>query len=102
MNYPTPYYAVVFTSTLTDEVQGYSKMAAKMEDLASRQPGYLGFETARDMLGISISYWTSLEAIAGWKANAQHLFAQQKGKAQWYDWYKVRICKVEREYKFRK
>jgi heme-degrading monooxygenase HmoA len=102
MDYPTPYYAVLFTSTLSDEVQGYSEMAAQMEALASRQPGYLGFETARDILGISISYWTSMEAIAAWKANAEHLFAQDKGKAQWYNWYKVRICKVEREYEFRK
>jgi heme-degrading monooxygenase HmoA len=77
-------------------------MAAKMEELASRQPGYLGFESARNMLGISISYWESMEAIASWKANADHLFAQKQGRARWYSWYKVRICKVEREYAFSK
>lgn len=102
MNQSTPYYAVVFTNTRTGDDQGYSDMAEKMEELARRQPGYLGFESARDQLGISISYWTSMEAIANWKAHADHLFAQQQGRAHWYSWYKVRICRVEREYEFRK
>lgn len=97
-----PYYAVIFTSTLTDNVQGYSEMAQKMEDLAKKQAGYIDFESAKDDIGITISYWESLEAIANWKANADHLFAQQKGIKDWYAWYKVRICLVEREYDFEK
>ncbi|MFH6603263.1 antibiotic biosynthesis monooxygenase family protein [Maribacter algicola] len=97
-----PYYAVIFTSTRTEEDQGYSEMAVKMENLAKRQPGYLGFESAREEIGISISYWESLEAIASWKADTDHFFAQQKGIKDWYSWYKVRICLVEREYDFTK
>ena len=95
-----PYYAVIFTSTLTDDTAGYSDMAQKMEELAKKQHGYLGFESAREGLGISISYWESLQAIANWKANADHLFAQQQGIKDWYQWYKVRVCRVEREYDF--
>lgn len=98
----TPYYAVIFTSTLTNEHEGYSEMAQKMEDLAKTQPGYLDFESAKGKIGLSISYWESLEAIAQWKANTDHLFAQQKGIKDWYSWYKVRICLVEREYAFSK
>ena len=75
-------------------------MARKMEALAEKQPGYLGIESARDELGITVSYWESLEAIANWKSNADHLFAQEKGKTEWYKSYKVRICLVEREYEF--
>ncbi len=100
MNLPTPYYAVIFTNTRTNEDLGYSEMADKMEDLAKKQPGYLGFESARDVLGISVSYWESLEAIARWKAHTEHLMAQQAGRETWYSWYKVRICRVEREYEF--
>ena len=94
----SPYYAVIFTSTRTDVDNGYSKMARQMEDLAKRQPGFLGVESARGKVGITVSYWKSLEAIAHWKANTDHLFAQQKGAKDWYRWYKVRICLVEREY----
>ncbi|MGB5275383.1 MAG: antibiotic biosynthesis monooxygenase [Flavobacteriaceae bacterium] len=95
-----PYYAVIFTSTRTEGDHGYSEMAQRMDALASEQPGFLGVESARSEVGITVSYWESLAAIADWKANADHLFAQQKGISDWYQWYKVRICLVEREYGF--
>ncbi len=97
-----PYYAVIFTNTRTEEDDGYSEMAQKMEDLARQQTGFVDFESAREKIGISISYWESLQDIANWKANTDHLFAQQKGISDWYKWYKVRICLVEREYEFNK
>ncbi len=98
-----PYYAVIFTNTRTMGNNGYSEMAKKIEDLARKQTGFLGFESARDeALGISVSYWESLGDIAQWKANTEHLFAQRKGISDWYSWYKVRICLVEREYEFKK
>ncbi|WP_299115948.1 antibiotic biosynthesis monooxygenase [uncultured Winogradskyella sp.] len=97
-----PYYAVIFTSTQTEDIEGYSEMANQMETLAKAQKGYLGIESARNSVGITVSYWESLEAIKRWKQNSEHLFAQQKGREQWYNWYKVRICKVEREYDFEK
>ncbi|WP_297791778.1 antibiotic biosynthesis monooxygenase [uncultured Eudoraea sp.] len=94
------YYAVIFTSIRTSEDQGYRLMSEEMEKLAKIQPGYLGFESAKEEIGISISYWENLESIAKWKANLEHLVAQDKGKNEWYKWYKVRICLVEREYEF--
>ncbi|MRI01382.1 antibiotic biosynthesis monooxygenase [Kriegella sp. EG-1] len=97
-----PYYAVIFTSTLTNNVGGYSEMAQRIADLAKIQPGYIDFESARDEIGISISYWESLEAIANWKANTEHLLAQEKGIKDFYSYYKVRICLVEREYEFKR
>ncbi len=100
MKQAPPYYAVIFTNLLKDNAEGYSEMADAMEQLARKQPGYLDFEHARDQLGISISYWTSLDAIANWKENFKHLHAQKLGKDQWYKWYRVRVCKVERDYEF--
>lgn len=97
-----PYYAVIFTSTQTDDIEGYSEMAEKMETLARQQEGFIGIESARNTVGITVSYWKSLEAIKNWKANTEHLFAQQKGREQWYNWYNVKICKVEREYEYEK
>jgi heme-degrading monooxygenase HmoA len=97
-----PYYAVIFTSTLTKNTEGYSEMAQKMEELAKTQSGFLGIDSAREAVGITVSYWESLEAIKTWKQNAEHLMAQQKGREQWYSWYNTKICKVEREYEFEK
>ncbi|HEY6167055.1 MAG TPA: antibiotic biosynthesis monooxygenase [Verrucomicrobiae bacterium] len=100
-----PYYAVVFTSQRTPrDDAGYGAMAARMEDLARQQPGFLGVESARDAdgVGITVSYWESLEAIRNWKAHAEHLAAQQQGKSKWYQEYRLRICRVEREYGFQR
>ena len=94
------YYAVIFTSTRTEVEAGYAEMAIKMVELAKAQPGFIGMESARSEIGITVSYWENLEAIKNWKANMEHLEAQEKGKTTWYKNYKVRIAKVEREYEF--
>jgi len=75
-------------------------MADAMDELAKQQEGYLGIESARNEVGITVSYWQSLEAIRNWKANTDHLMAQKYGREKWYSGYKVRICKVERDYGF--
>ncbi|MCB0457721.1 MAG: antibiotic biosynthesis monooxygenase [Flavobacteriaceae bacterium] len=95
-----PYYAVIFTNTQTETLEGYSVMAQKMEELAQQQPGYLGMEHARSDIGITISYWETLEAIKNWKANLDHQETQRLGKEQWYKNYTVRICRVEKAYFF--
>ena len=93
-----PYYAVIFSSHRTDGDNGYAEMAERMAELAAQQPGYLGMESAREGLGITVSYWESLEAIRNWKQNAEHQEAQRLGHQQWYSSFRVRIAKVEREY----
>ena len=93
-----PYYAVIFTSLRTDGDHGYGDMASQMEDLAAQQPGYLGIESARENIGITVSYWSDLESIKNWKSNIEHKQAQKLGREQWYSSFKVRISKVERDY----
>lgn len=73
-------------------------MAERMVALASKQPGFLGVESAREDLGITVSYWESLEAIRHWKKNAEHQEAQRLGHQQWYSSFRVRVAQVEREY----
>lgn len=97
-----PYYAVIFTSLLTNETDGYSEAAKHMTLLAKEQEGYLGIESAREEIGITVSYWDSLEAITKWKNNLEHTVIREKGRATWYKQYQLRICKVEREYGFKK
>ncbi|GAB7256685.1 antibiotic biosynthesis monooxygenase family protein [Polaribacter sp. OB-PA-B3] len=99
-NLKTPYYAVVFSTILTDNVEGYEAIANKMELLAKKQPGYLGVESARNSIGVTVSYWSSLEAITAWKNNVEHIEARELGRSKWYKKYRLRICKVEREYGF--
>jgi len=93
-----PYWAVIFSSRLRDPVNGYGEAADRMLELAEQQPGFLGFETARSDIGISVSYWDSEDAIRAWKANVEHLEAQRRGRTDWYESYVVRVCRVDRAY----
>jgi heme-degrading monooxygenase HmoA len=93
-----PYYAVIFTSHRTEGDNGYGQMADRMVQLASKQPGFLGVESAREDVGITVSYWSDLESIKQWKANAEHREAQMLGHDKWYSSFKTRISKVGRDY----
>lgn len=93
-----PYYAVIFTSIRTEGDNGYKEMAGQMVTLASEQPGFLGVESARDAIGITVSYWADLDSIKKWKANLEHQTARRLGRQKWYSEFKVRVSKVERDY----
>lgn len=93
-----PYYAVIFTSLRTEGDNGYGDMSSRMVELASKQDGFLGIESAREEIGITVSYWRDLESIKKWKNNTDHAVAREKGRQDWYSHFKVRIAKVERDY----
>jgi heme-degrading monooxygenase HmoA len=80
-----PYYAVIFSSQRTEGDRGYGKMAEKMLELALQQKGFLGVESVRERdMGITVSYWDSLDAIKIWKENSVHKVTQERGKKEWY------------------
>ena len=96
-----PYFAVVFTSVRTArDDAGYAATADRMVELATQQPGFLGVESVRgdEGVGITVSYWESLDSIRHWRENAEHRQAQSLGKSQWYERFHLRICRVERDY----
>jgi heme-degrading monooxygenase HmoA len=73
-----------------------------MEALARQQPGFLGIESARgaDGLGITVSYWATFDDVAAWGRHAEHLLAQKLGREEWYKWFALRVCRVERAAEF--
>ncbi|MGQ7273644.1 antibiotic biosynthesis monooxygenase family protein [Marinobacter sp. V034] len=93
-----PYFAVIFSSVRTEGDRGYGAMADRMLELAAQQEGFLGIESAREEVGITVSYWASEEAIKNWKQNAEHLEAQRLGHNVWYADFRVRVARVERAY----
>lgn len=95
-----PYYAVIFTSLRSKGENGYNEIADRMVEQASQRLGYLGMESARETVGITVSYWSDLESIKAWKQNAEHLIAQKQGREVWFQAYRVRISAVERDYGF--
>ena len=100
-----PAYAVIFPNQRTkDDLEGYAKAADRMVELATKQPGCLGFDSARDAqgFGITVSYWESLEAIMAWRDHAEHMQAQVNGREKWYAHYDLHITKIEHTHSFRK
>ncbi len=96
-----PYWAVVFASQRNEaDAAAYAEAAARMMQLAEQQPGYLGAESARgeDGFGITVSYWNSEADILAWKHQAEHAATREKGRADWYTRYAVRVARVERAY----
>ena len=94
-----PYFAIIFT-TIKNKSSEYELVANQMIELVQKQDGFLGFESAEEKVGITISYWKDLASIQNWKNNLDHQEAQKKGKSKFYKAFKVRICKVERDYQF--
>jgi heme-degrading monooxygenase HmoA len=96
------HFAVIFTSRRKAGDDGYAATAARMEELARQQPGFIDVESARgeDGVGITVSYWESLEAVAAWGRNAEHLLAQQYGREKWYESFTLRVCTVMQVHEF--
>jgi heme-degrading monooxygenase HmoA len=90
-----PYYAVIFTTIQSDGRDGYDEISERMLDLAQKEKGFLGIESARGEIGLSVTYWASLEDIARWKNHAEHKIAQAKGFEMWYKAFATRVAKVE-------
>ena len=97
-----PYYAVIFTSIRTPADEGYNDMSEKMIDEVKKQPGFLGFESARNEIGITVSYWADEDSIRKWRINEKHTVARIKGHEKWYQNFKTRICIVKRDYEWEK
>jgi heme-degrading monooxygenase HmoA len=92
-----PYFAVIFTSVRTSVDEGYEDTDKKLEKLVKNQPGFLGMESVRKELGITVCYWKDMESVKSWARNSEHQLAKKRRRNEWYKEYRVRICKVEKE-----
>ena len=92
-------YVVIFRAkvrTLDDE---YSRVAARMRELALSQFGCLEFQAVTEGVDeVALSYWPSEEAIRAWKSHPEHVLAQQAGRERWYASYSVQVAEISRAY----
>jgi len=93
-------FMVSFISLLSSETKGYEQAAEQMMNEVSKQPGFIAVYSARGENGIGItnSYWSSIDAISKWKSHPKHQTIQKKGKKVWYQWYQLQICEIQRSY----
>ncbi|MDH5377081.1 MAG: antibiotic biosynthesis monooxygenase [Gammaproteobacteria bacterium] len=94
-------YAVIFRAKTKQLDSSYEETAARLRTLAKEKYGCVDFVAAYEAGSeIVISYWPSLEQIAAWKQDPEHIAAQEKGRAQWYESFTVHVCKIEKDYGF--
>jgi heme-degrading monooxygenase HmoA len=97
-----PYYAVIFITTLQEGSEEYYLMAKQMIELSKTMPGFLGIESVRTDMGITVCYWKDKESISNWYNNSLHKKAQKMGRNEWFKSLRIRIALVERDYGFEK
>lgn len=94
-------YVVIFRATARQLDEEYSRVAAQLRELALSRFGCLEFVAVNEGgQEVALSYWPDLDSIGAWKANADHLLAQQLGRERWYAGYRVQIAQVLRDYTF--
>jgi heme-degrading monooxygenase HmoA len=100
--HPPGTYVVVFTSRLDagETPADYAGTSARMFELAARQPGYLGADTAREEAGITVAYFRDEESVRSWREMAEHRVAQERGRDEWYSRYTMHVARIERSYEF--
>ena len=95
-------WAVIFSSQLADDHEGYAEVAARMVALSKEHEGFLGIDSARgeNGFGITVCYWDSLDAIARWREAEAHDRVKSVGQERFYTRYDLRVARVERERAF--
>lgn len=94
-------FVVIFRAKAGNLDAEYGKTAVRLRDLAFESFGCLDFISAMDGdQEIALSYWRDEESIKKWKAHAEHVLAQELGRAKWYASYTVQVAEVKREYQF--
>jgi heme-degrading monooxygenase HmoA len=87
----TAMFITVFRNRKRPDIDGaaYSADAARMVELASRQPGFLSFRsyTADDGEVVAISEWADEASARAWGTHPDHAVVQAKGRSEYYAQY---------------
>jgi heme-degrading monooxygenase HmoA len=92
-------FVVIFRAKIRSLDNEYSKVAARLRELALEEFGCAEFYSLTEgREEVALSYWPDEASIRAWKAHPEHLLAQQHGKEHWYESYSVQIAEIGREY----
>lgn len=96
-----PFYAVIFISRKSANLQGYQAMDDHLMEEVQNQEGYLGYSSQGTATsGIFISYWKDQASIDIWRKHTDHKVAKREASLRWYDYFHSMICKVENSHLF--
>jgi heme-degrading monooxygenase HmoA len=95
----------IFRSRLRPEHhKEYEVWAARMQDLASKMPGFISIKTfeAKDGERVALVEFESEETMRSWRNHAEHREAQELGRQAFYSEYRIQVCQPIRDYSFPK
>ncbi|MFZ2958893.1 MAG: antibiotic biosynthesis monooxygenase [Candidatus Ozemobacteraceae bacterium] len=79
----------------------YLAIAAKLREFL-KGPGFISIERFQSLSDenkvLSLSFWESEEAVQAWRNQLEHRSAQQRGKQELFEKYRIRIAQVVRDY----
>lgn len=94
---------VLFRSKLAAGAsEEHGAMAAELVARAQGMPGFVDFTIFRGTDGedLLVVHWDSMDALKVWSADTQHIIAKRLGREKWYEYFKVEIAEVTRNYAF--
>lgn len=80
----------------------YAPLADRMLELARAVPGFVSFQhyQAADGERISIVEFESEASAQAWRDHPEHRDAQRRGRDEFYAWYRLQVCRQDRETEF--
>ena len=94
---------VVFKITLRPDlaVSDYEATGTRMVELVSQMPGFLGMDYSEIEGGeLLVVRFESHEALAAWRTHPEHQAAQQRGREEFFEHYRIEVCETVRAYEF--
>lgn len=84
------------------DAAAYSADAARMEELARAQPGFVTFKsyTSDDGEVIALSEWADAAAARAWGSHPDHARVQARGRAEYYHDYTLYTCENPRTHRY--
>jgi heme-degrading monooxygenase HmoA len=78
----------------------FGALAQRMYELVSTMPGFRGVKDylADDGEAVTIAEFDTLEQVAAWKNHAEHVVAQQRGRNEFLQDYRIQVCEEAYSY----
>jgi len=95
---------VVFGSRLKPGLRDeYVALVDRMAEIARTMPGYISHKGffADDGERVTIVEFEHEEGLRAWRTNREHIAAQKLAREKYYTEYRVQVCTLERESKFK-
>ncbi|MBG3131178.1 antibiotic biosynthesis monooxygenase family protein [Proteus appendicitidis] len=99
--------AVIFEVKVEQgKMSRYLSLATDLKPLLQDIKGFISIERFQSLSTqgklLSLSWWENEEAVLQWKKNILHKNAQQEGRSSLFNFYRISIVSMTREYSFNK